>query len=65
MRCREEKYDFGNCAQYTEANLSFVSVVPLARKPYVLNVVQVYCKHELLKEVTRDDWQYCRALHML
>lgn len=65
MRGREEKYDFGNCSQYTEAKLSFVSVVPLASKPYVLNVVQVYCKHKLLKLVTGDNWQYCRALHVL
>lgn len=49
MRGKEEEYDFGNCSQYTEAKLSFVSMVLLARKTYVLNVVQVYGKHKLHK----------------
>lgn len=65
MRGREEEYDFGNCSQYMEAKLSFVSVVPLARKTDVLNVVQVYSKHELLKEEVIDDGrQYCKTVFM-
>lgn len=64
MRGREEEYDFGNCSQYIEAKLSFVSVVPLARKTDVLNVVQIYCKHELLKEVIDDGRQYCKTGYM-